>query len=88
MYVMVYHDRTGRLPETLDDLVRAGLEPTVGLEDGWGRRLRYLRVGDSFELRSAGADGEFDTSDDYVLEELGPFLEGVEYARPEQQAVP
>jgi hypothetical protein len=34
--------------------------------DAWGRLLRYRATGSDYELRSAGADGVFDTNDDLV----------------------
>jgi hypothetical protein len=34
------------------------------LTDAWGNELRYDPAGDTFVIRSAGADGEFDTEDD------------------------
>lgn len=39
-----------------------------GHEDAWGQPLRYeRRWPDGFEIRSAGLDGAFDTSDDHAL---------------------
>jgi hypothetical protein len=39
-----------------------------GHEDAWGQPLRYeRRWPDGFEVRSAGLDGAFDTSDDHAL---------------------
>ena len=39
-----------------------------GHEDAWGQPLRYEpRWPDGFEIRSAGLDGAFDTSDDQAL---------------------
>ncbi|MGM0555560.1 MAG: type II secretion system protein GspG [Myxococcota bacterium] len=36
-------------------------------KDPWGEPYRYRRVGkNDFEIRSAGADSEFETEDDIV----------------------
>jgi len=34
------------------------------IEDGWGNPLQYELDGETFIVRSAGPDGEFDTADD------------------------
>ena len=55
------------LPEDLKQLQRS--RPGLGLAilDAWGRAIRYEKLSDtSFRLRSAGADGAFDTADDIV----------------------
>ncbi len=39
---------------------------TYGL-DGWGREFRLDRAGSSYTVRSAGADGSFDTGDDVTM---------------------
>jgi len=49
----------GRLPNVVQ-----GNELIARIHDGWKRPLRYEPHEDSFTIRSAGADGEFDTSDD------------------------
>jgi hypothetical protein len=36
-------------------------------EDGWGTLLRYRRLGDDYEVRSAGRDRRMDTDDDIVV---------------------
>lgn len=54
----------GQLPATLDPVVandEAGPD-----KDVWGRRLRYRPNGLRFEVRSAGSDGVFETTDDIV----------------------
>jgi hypothetical protein len=55
------------LPDDLKQLQR--FRPTLGAGalDAWGRAIRYEKLSDtSFRLRSAGADGAFDTADDIV----------------------
>jgi hypothetical protein len=43
-------------------------------QDGWGRPLRYHKLSESrYEIRSAGQDGVFDTSDDIELNFDEPF---------------
>ncbi|MBC7364631.1 MAG: hypothetical protein H5U07_08875 [Candidatus Aminicenantes bacterium] len=55
-------EHEGLVPENLKE-VQGGLS----LTDGWGRNIRYQKLSDSsFELRSAGADGKFQTEDDIV----------------------
>jgi len=68
-----YELTEGELPGSLDELLEA--RKANGLHylhftprDPWGRLLRYrlLNDGRSYELRSAGADGRFETDDDIV----------------------
>ena len=43
----------------------------LGMEeigDIWGRPLRYVRSGQDYAIRSAGADGRFETADDIVIQ--------------------
>ncbi len=55
------------LPEDLKPLERSRPGFGLGLQDGWGRAIRYERLSDTvFRLRSAGPDGVFDTADDIV----------------------
>ena len=55
------------LPEDLKPIERNRPGFALGLQDGWGRAIRYERLSDSaFRLRSAGPDGVFDTADDIV----------------------
>jgi hypothetical protein len=54
----------GELPATLQPVIETG-ETGPDL-DVWGRRLRYRPRGSRFEVRSAGSDGAFDSSDDIV----------------------
>jgi hypothetical protein len=59
-----YARAKGELPATLEPVVARG---EAGPDtDVWGRRLRYRSTGLRFEVRSAGADGTFDTNDDIV----------------------
>ncbi|MCI4444607.1 MAG: hypothetical protein JHC32_01105 [Candidatus Aminicenantes bacterium] len=63
---MSEHD--GQVPETLKE-VQGGRSYGLSLTDGWGRDIRYQKLSDSsFELRSAGADGQFNTDDDIIKE--------------------
>ena len=55
------------LPEDLKQLQRSRPGLGMGVLDAWGRAVRYEKLTDtSFRLRSAGADGAFDTADDIV----------------------
>src|SRR5215213_4327770 len=60
----------GELPSSLEPVVERGeAGPNIDL---WGRALRYQPNGLRFEVRSAGADREFDTRDDIIaLGQLG-----------------
>jgi len=64
-----------KLPLSVESLVwqspaiRPRRTPSDSLpKDGWGRRIIYRHRSDSFELRSPGADGSFDTPDDITFE--------------------
>lgn len=54
------HD--GSAPESLDELAGAGRQ------DEWGNDLRYTKTEDGYDLRSAGPDEAFDSSDDVTPE--------------------
>lgn len=60
---VISHHRgdTGRLPEGIE-----GNKLVLSFTDAWGHALRYDRDDNAFAIRSAGPDGEFDTSDDLV----------------------
>lgn len=58
----------GQTPESLKDLQKTRIYG-LNLTDGWGREIIYEKVSDSsFRLRSAGADGRFNTDDDIIKE--------------------
>jgi hypothetical protein len=44
-----------------------GNDLIAGLDDAWGNPLRYELDGERHVIRSAGADGEFDTNDDITV---------------------
>jgi hypothetical protein len=54
----------GLLPVSLEPVLRNSQEPSG--RDVWGRELRYSAAGLRYELRAAGPDGAFETSDDIV----------------------
>ena len=59
--------RTGALPETLDALQPTIASSEIVREDAYGRLVQYTRLkGETFELRSPGADGVSHTQDDIV----------------------
>lgn len=59
-------DHEGQVPESLKE-VQGSRSYGLSLTDGWGRNIRYQKLSDSsYELRSAGADGKFDTDDDII----------------------
>lgn len=67
-YTHRYWNANRRLPLALDSL--ASLDPEVARVnsvDGWGHEVRFQSTVSEYELRSAGADGTFDTSDDLVV---------------------
>lgn len=69
---LVYHvDAYGReragLPSSLDPVAGRSRAAAEGSVDTWGRFVRYAPDGQRFELRSAGADAMFSTSDDIVV---------------------
>ena len=70
--IEVFRLRAGRLPESLDELLRDSRPPAryelERLEDPWGRRFTYRPIGATgVHLSSAGVDGEEGTSDDLVF---------------------
>ena len=61
--------RANQLPQALADLSSTspnGQPSQPELIDAWSRPFRYQPNGPSFELRSAGADGQFGTVDDVL----------------------
>lgn len=50
---------TSELPEGIE-----GNKLVIGIQDGWQHSLRYDRMNGDYLIRSAGADGEFETADD------------------------
>ncbi len=66
--VREYVSETGRLPRRLDELVDRGLVQKDMLLDEWGRGLAIEADGERITLRSAGADGDFHTGDDWTLD--------------------
>lgn len=81
-HIAAYQRDCGVLPASLADLHTQPRSPELARKwqgpyttdkagvDGWGNPLRYTCPGEqgpgSYILRSAGADGEFDTADDIV----------------------
>jgi len=62
--IALYKLDNGRLPKTLDEVPTSRDAPFVKT-DPWLKPLRYTPHDDgTFELRSAGPDGAFDTADD------------------------
>jgi type II secretory pathway pseudopilin PulG len=60
-----YYETNGEYP---DDAT--GNQRIEQFRDGYGNQLRYTLEEDGYDLRSAGADSEFDTFDDRTLEDL------------------
>jgi len=64
--ITMFIGQEGRVPASLEELRQTRLL-TADTVDAWGRGIRYEPIDDSkFRLRSAGADGVFDTADDIV----------------------
>ena len=57
----------GGLPLSLQPVPSFSRLPTQEIGDIWRRAVRYRPQGRDFEVRSAGVDGTFDTSDDIVV---------------------
>jgi general secretion pathway protein G len=68
--VNTYEIQVGRFPDSLDDLTvetdtRAALLKKDNLADAWGNAFAYKKTSKfSFEIRSAGPDGQMGTDDD------------------------
>lgn len=59
-------EHEGQVPGSLQEL-QGDRSYGLALTDGWGRNIRYRKLSDSsYELRSAGGDGQFETEDDIV----------------------
>jgi hypothetical protein len=56
-----------RLPSSLDELGPYPVDADRRFDE-WHHRVAYRVVGDSYEFRSAGADGVFLTNDDIVVQ--------------------
>ena len=69
-----YEIRTGRFPDSMDQLMQpvgdrpALIEKRSGL-DSWGVPFAYKKTGSSIEIRSAGPDSAMNTEDDLVNSE-------------------
>ncbi|MDJ0520450.1 MAG: type II secretion system protein GspG [Planctomycetota bacterium] len=57
----------GALPAKLEELGTPA-QPFDVRDDEWGNALRYAVDGETYDVRSAGPDGEFDTADDVNAE--------------------
>jgi len=60
---------TGEPPAALREVIPERIAPRTRRDmarDGWGRKVRYSRSQDDFEVRSAGPDGRFGTTDDLI----------------------
>jgi general secretion pathway protein G len=72
--ISLYEMELGRLPASLDELVKEGdanwpgpfLDEEELPKDGWENDFRYVQKGKRVKVHSAGADGAFDTDDDIV----------------------
>ncbi|MBN1880195.1 DUF4388 domain-containing protein [bacterium] len=85
--IVVFYLNRDSFPETLDDMVRAGLLATGTMMDGWDNRFEYRKIDDRYELRSPGPDGELSTSDDVVLTgQISDHIFGCYY--PQSPALP
>ena len=70
--VKVYELRNGKYPDSLDQLAQGGSDGQSALinqnqlNDSWGIKFGYRKTGNSFEIRSAGPDGQQNTADDIL----------------------
>lgn len=65
----VYEIRTGKFPESIDALLqpmgdRPALLDDKARNDAWGNPFQVRRNGNFVEIRSAGPDGQMNSSDD------------------------
>lgn len=65
----VYEIRTGKFPDSIDALLQPmGDKPALldekARNDTWGTPFQVRRNGSNVEIRSAGPDGQMNTSDD------------------------
>jgi hypothetical protein len=72
LHVNRYSQRLGSLPfELAPVLASSSRAASLGV-DLWGRAVRYTHTRTAFELRSSGADAEFETPDDiWTIGEFG-----------------
>lgn len=72
--VLAFQARFDRLPDTFDEVCRSEpswcrlMDTEDWLADRWQSQVRYSRLEDSYQLRSAGADRRFGTDDDVVFD--------------------
>lgn len=64
-----YEVRTGKYPDSIDDMLQAVGNAEAPLDkksknDSWGNAINFRRTGNTFEIRSAGPDGNMNTEDD------------------------
>ena len=75
----MYRVRIGGLPDSLESLKDGPSDPNKKAKwtrpimdpipkDAWDNDFKYTVQGSSFELRSAGGDGQINTDDDVVVE--------------------
>jgi len=71
--ITLYFESHGAAPDRVDQSYPPGPEREWIVDyrhDAWGREYRYTPLRTDYELRSAGADGQFGTSDDIVVSRL------------------
>jgi len=71
--ITLYFESHGVAPDRVDQSYPPGPEREWIVDyrhDAWGREYRYTPLRTDYELRSAGADGQFGTSDDIVVSRL------------------
>ena len=72
--IRMYEVRTGKFPDSLDQLTqpigdRPALLEKKNLNDAFGIAFAYRKTGSSFEIRSAGEDMQMNTDDDLLNNE-------------------
>lgn len=65
--LLSFHAEQGGLPDSLAVVCATDTELCRLKLDGWGRPVVYSRMNGDFLLRSSGADGVLNTTDDIVL---------------------
>jgi hypothetical protein len=72
-----YQSEQGELPRRLEDVTSLG-DGLPLIWDGWGYRIVYSVVQGEYEIRAAGEDGKYCSSDDMLATEhdLPPYPAG------------
>ena len=62
----LFEIRSGKYPDSIDQMIQEKLLDNKSLNDSFGVPFQYKKTGDGFEIRSAGPDGNMNTADDIL----------------------